>query len=192
VNPRLQSLQPYPFENCTVCSRAWSRTGGLHTSVWASASRDTDAGADQARIVGEPREARRLPSTAGGDALRQAIADWLVLRYGCVRSTGRPRCCRSTARARRCLPLRQTVVDPDATMPWWSAPPLLSDLRGRGTARRRASALREHPRRTWICGRLCFDSEDVGAGRSCSTSARRATRPERCSALRVEGNFRAC
>ncbi len=83
MNPDLQKLQPYPFQ----------RLAALFGEV--SPSRDHAA---ISLSIGEPRHATpqfirdaltanldglaNYPTTAGGDALRNAIAGWLSTRYG--------------------------------------------------------------------------------------------------------------
>jgi N-succinyldiaminopimelate aminotransferase len=82
VNPRLAQLQPYPFE----------RLRALFASVQAPARTPIRLS------IGEPQHPTpslildalthhldglaTYPTTAGADALREAIADWFVRRYG--------------------------------------------------------------------------------------------------------------
>lgn len=83
VNPRLQSLQPYPFEKLRHLFQGLAPAPGLKPIRLS---------------IGEPQHATpafikdvlvenlaglaSYPLTAGSDALRQGIADWIGRRYG--------------------------------------------------------------------------------------------------------------
>jgi len=82
MNPRLQSLQPYPFEKLRELFAGTAPDPALpHISLGIGEPRHpTPEFIKQALAESLPKLAS-YPPTAGGDALRQAIADWLVRRY---------------------------------------------------------------------------------------------------------------
>ena len=145
MNPLLARLHPYPFE----------RLRALHRDIAPNpAYRPINLG------IGEPQHPTpalikqalianlgglaSYPATAGEPALREAIAALDRSAATASRSTRRRRCCRSTARARRCSRSRRRSIDPtrpgaDRRLP----ESVLSDLRRRGAARRRADRVRQ-------------------------------------------------
>jgi len=137
VNPRLQSLQPYPFEKLRSLFEGVKPNPGLaHISLGIGEPQHSTPDLIKRALSGSLAKLASYPPTAGGDPLRQAIADWLVLRYGLRSIDSKTEVLRSTARARRCSPLRRPSSTRNAAMPWWFAQSLLSDLRGCGAARR--------------------------------------------------------
>jgi len=83
LNPRLASLHPYPFEKLRELFAGVTPTSSLpHISLGIGEPRHpTPEFIKRALIESLPKLAS-YPPTAGGDALRQAIADWLIRRYG--------------------------------------------------------------------------------------------------------------
>jgi len=83
LNPRLASLHPYPFEKLRELFAGVTPTPSLpHISLGIGEPRHpTPEFIKRALIESLPKLAS-YPPTAGGDVLRQAIADWLIRRYG--------------------------------------------------------------------------------------------------------------
>jgi N-succinyldiaminopimelate aminotransferase len=83
VNPRLQSLQPYPFEKLRNLFEGVKPNSGLaHISLGIGEPRHPTPELIKRALSESLARLAVYPPTAGGDALRQAIADWLVRRYG--------------------------------------------------------------------------------------------------------------
>jgi N-succinyldiaminopimelate aminotransferase len=83
VNPRLQSLQPYPFEKLRSLFEGVTPNPGLvHISLGIGEPRHPTPELIKRALSENLAKLAAYPPTTGGDALRQAIADWLVRRYG--------------------------------------------------------------------------------------------------------------
>jgi N-succinyldiaminopimelate aminotransferase len=82
MNPRLQSLQPYPFEKLRELFAAVRPDPGLsHISLGIGEPRHPSPDFIKRALSENLGKLAVYPPTAGGDALRQAIAEWLVRRY---------------------------------------------------------------------------------------------------------------
>jgi N-succinyldiaminopimelate aminotransferase len=82
MNPRLQSLQPYPFEKLRELFAGTAPDPGLpHISLGIGEPRHPTPDFIMRALSGSLEKLASYPATAGGDALRQAIADWLLRRY---------------------------------------------------------------------------------------------------------------
>jgi N-succinyldiaminopimelate aminotransferase len=82
MNPRLQSLQPYPFEKLRELFAGTAPDPGLpHISLGIGEPRHPTPDFIKRALSGSLEKLASYPATAGGDALRQAIADWLLRRY---------------------------------------------------------------------------------------------------------------
>jgi len=82
VNPRLQSLQPYPFEKLRSLFEGVKPNPGLaHISLGIGEPRHPTPELIKRALSENLAKLATYPPTAGGDALRQAIAEWLVRRY---------------------------------------------------------------------------------------------------------------
>jgi N-succinyldiaminopimelate aminotransferase len=82
MNPRLQLLQPYPFERLRELFAGTQPDPGLpHISLGIGEPRHPTPEFIKRALAGSLGKLASYPPTAGGDALRQAIADWLVRRY---------------------------------------------------------------------------------------------------------------
>ena len=83
VNPNLDKLQPYPFEKLRLLFRGLAPSAGLREIRLSigEPQHETPAFIKEALTAGLAGLAN-YPTTAGGDALRGAIAGWLERRYG--------------------------------------------------------------------------------------------------------------
>jgi len=82
MNPRLQSLQPYPFEKLHKLFAGVVPNPGLaHISLGIGEPRHPTPELVKRALSESLAKLAAYPPTAGGDALRQAIAEWLALRY---------------------------------------------------------------------------------------------------------------
>jgi N-succinyldiaminopimelate aminotransferase len=83
LNPRLASLQPYPFEKLRALFAGVAPSPTLsHISLGIGEPRHPTPDFIKRALAGSLSKLASYPPTAGGDALRQAVADWLVRRYG--------------------------------------------------------------------------------------------------------------
>ena len=83
MNPRLQSLQPYPFEKLRNLFEGVRPNPGLaHISLGIGEPRHPTPDFIKRALSESLAKLSSYPPTAGGDALREAIAAWLVKRYG--------------------------------------------------------------------------------------------------------------
>ncbi len=79
MNPRLQSLQPYPFEKLRGLFEGVKPNPALaHISLGIGEPRHPTPELIKRALSGSLAKLASYPPTAGGEALRQAIADWLV------------------------------------------------------------------------------------------------------------------
>jgi N-succinyldiaminopimelate aminotransferase len=82
MNPRLQLLQPYPFEKLRKLFEGVTPHPALaHISLGIGEPRHPTPDFVKRALGDSLAKLASYPPTAGGDALRQAIADWLVQRY---------------------------------------------------------------------------------------------------------------
>jgi len=82
VNPRLQSLQPYPFEKLRSLFEGVTPIPGLaHISLGIGEPRHPTPELIKRALSENLAKLAAYPPTVGGDALRRAIAEWLVRRY---------------------------------------------------------------------------------------------------------------
>jgi N-succinyldiaminopimelate aminotransferase len=83
MNPRLQSLHPYPFERLRELFAGVAPNPALpHISLGIGEPRHPTPDFIKRALSESLSKLSSYPPTAGGDALRQAIADWLARRYG--------------------------------------------------------------------------------------------------------------
>jgi len=83
MNPRLQSLQPYPFEKLSELFAPAKPNPALpHISLGIGEPRHPTPDFIKRVLSESLAKLSSYPPTAGGDALRQAIAAWLAKRYG--------------------------------------------------------------------------------------------------------------
>jgi N-succinyldiaminopimelate aminotransferase len=82
MNPRLQSLQPYPFERLRELFAGVRPNPALqHISLGIGEPRHPTPDFIKRALAESLGKLASYPPTAGGDALRQAVADWLIRRY---------------------------------------------------------------------------------------------------------------
>ena len=82
MNPRLQSLQPYPFERLRQLFAGVVPDPGLpHISLGIGEPRHPTPEFIKRALSDNLGKLASYPATAGGEELRQAIAEWLVRRY---------------------------------------------------------------------------------------------------------------
>jgi len=82
MNPRLQLLQPYPFEKLRELFAGVTPDPSLsHISLGIGEPRHPTPEFIKRALSESLPKLASYPPTAGGDALRQAIAAWLVRRY---------------------------------------------------------------------------------------------------------------
>lgn len=83
MNPRLASLQPYPFEKLRALFAGVAPSPSLpHISLGIGEPRHPTPDFIKRALSESLSKLASYPPTAGGEPLRQAIADWLVRRYG--------------------------------------------------------------------------------------------------------------
>ncbi len=83
MNPRLQSLQPYPFEKLHKLFEGVKPNPALaHVSLGIGEPRHPTPEFIKRALSQNLAKLASYPPTAGSDALRQAIAEWLMRRYG--------------------------------------------------------------------------------------------------------------
>lgn len=82
MNPRLELLQPYPFEKLRALFAGVTTSPSLsHISLGIGEPRHPTPEFIKRALTGSLSKLASYPPTAGGEALRQAIADWLARRY---------------------------------------------------------------------------------------------------------------
>ncbi len=82
MNPRLQSLQTYPFEKLRkLFADVVPNQGLAHISLGIGEPRHPTPELIKRALSESLAKLAAYPPTAGGDALRQAIAEWLARRY---------------------------------------------------------------------------------------------------------------
>jgi len=113
VNPRLQSLQPYPFEKLRSLFEDVKPNPGLaHISLGIGEPRHPTPELIKRALSGNLAKLAAYPPTAGGDALRQAIAEWLVRRYGLRAIDWKTEVLPVNGSREALFAFAQTVVDP--------------------------------------------------------------------------------
>jgi N-succinyldiaminopimelate aminotransferase len=114
VNPRLQSLQPYPFEKLRSLFESVEPTPKLaHISLGIGEPRHPTPELIKRALSENLAKLAAYPPTAGGDALRQAIADWLSLRYGLRAIDWKTEVLPVNGTREALFAFAQTVVDPE-------------------------------------------------------------------------------
>ena len=113
MNPRLQSLQPYPFEKLRNLFEDVKPNPGLaHISLGIGEPRHPTPELIKRALSGNLAKLAAYPPTAGGDALRQAIAEWLVRRYGLRAIDWKTEVLPVNGSREALFAFAQTVVDP--------------------------------------------------------------------------------
>jgi len=113
VNPRLQSLQPYPFEKLRGLFEGAKPNPGLaHISLGIGEPRHPTPELIKRALSENLAKLAAYPPTAGGDPLRQAIAEWLVRRYGLRAIDWKTEVLPVNGSREALFAFAQTVVDP--------------------------------------------------------------------------------
>ncbi len=113
MNSRLQSLQPYPFERLSSLFEGVEPNPGLaHISLGIGEPRHPTPELIKRALSENLAKLAAYPPTAGGDALRQAIADWLVRRYGLPVIDWKTEVLPVNGSREALFAFAQTVVDP--------------------------------------------------------------------------------
>ncbi len=113
MNPRLQSLQPYPFEKLRSLFEGVRPNPGLvQISLGIGEPRHPTPELIKRALSENLAKLAAYPPTAGGEALRQAIADWLVRRYGLRAIDWKTEVLPVNGSREALFAFAQTVVDP--------------------------------------------------------------------------------
>ena len=113
MNPRLQSLQPYPFEKLRILFEGVRPNPGLvQISLGIGEPRHPTPELIKRALSENLAKLAAYPPTAGGEALRQAIADWLVRRYGLRAIDWKTEVLPVNGSREALFAFAQTVVDP--------------------------------------------------------------------------------
>jgi len=113
VNHRLQSLQPYPFEKLRSLFEGVKPNPGLaHISLGIGEPRHPTPELIKRALSENLAKLAAYPPTAGGDALRQAIAEWLVRRYALRAIDWKTEVLPVNGSREALFAFAQTVVDP--------------------------------------------------------------------------------
>ncbi|HMH17844.1 MAG TPA: aminotransferase class I/II-fold pyridoxal phosphate-dependent enzyme, partial [Burkholderiales bacterium] len=114
MNPRLQSLQPYPFEKLRRLFEGVTPNPGLaHISLGIGEPRHPTPDLIKRALSENLAKLSAYPPTAGGDALRQAIAEWLVRRYDLRAIDWKTEVLPVNGSREALFAFAQTVVDPE-------------------------------------------------------------------------------
>jgi N-succinyldiaminopimelate aminotransferase len=113
VNHRLHSLQPYPFEKLRSLFEGVKPNPGLaHISLGIGEPRHPTPELIKRALSENLAKLAAYPPTAGGDALRQAIAEWLVRRYALRAIDWKTEVLPVNGSREALFAFAQTVVDP--------------------------------------------------------------------------------
>jgi len=115
MNPRLQALQPYPFEKLRALFAGVTPNPALAPiSLGIGEPRHPTPDLIKLALTENLAKLAAYPPTAGSDALRQAIAAWLKRRYGLDAIDGRTEVLPVNGSREALFAFAQTVIDPDA------------------------------------------------------------------------------
>ena len=113
MNPRLQSLQPYPFEKLRKLFEDVAPNPALaHISLGIGEPRHPTPELIKRALTESLAKLASYPPTAGGDALRQSIAAWLMRRYGLRSIDWKTEVLPVNGSREALFAFAQTVVDP--------------------------------------------------------------------------------
>jgi N-succinyldiaminopimelate aminotransferase len=183
VNPHLSKLQPYPFEKLRQLFRrhhADPQQREIRLSI-GEPQHETPAFIKDALTAGLAGLAN-YPTTLGSSDLRRSIAAWLERRYGCDGIDPETQVIPVNGSREALFAFAQTIIDPSrGYTPLVVSPnPFYQIYEGA------AYLAGAEPRflNTLPANDYAFDfatlSEAEWRACSCSSSARRATRPARC------------
>ncbi len=118
MNPRLASLQPYPFEKLRQLFACVTPDPSLaHISLGIGEPRHPTPDFIKRALTESLSKLANYPPTAGGEALRKAIADWLVRRYGLRSIDWRTEVLPVNGSREALFAFAQTVLDPTREEP---------------------------------------------------------------------------
>ncbi len=118
MNPRLASLQPYPFEKLRQLFASVTPDPSLaHISLGIGEPRHPTPDFIKRALTESLSKLANYPPTAGGEALRKAIADWLVRRYGLRSIDWRTEVLPVNGSREALFAFAQTVLDPTREEP---------------------------------------------------------------------------
>ena len=113
MNPRLASLRPYPFEKLrALFAGVVPRASLPHVSLGIGEPRHPTPEFIKRALTESLPKLASYPPTAGSEALRQAIADWLVRRYGLRAIDWRSEVLPVNGSREALFAFAQTVLDP--------------------------------------------------------------------------------
>ena len=113
MNPRLHSLQPYPFEKLRkLFADVVPYPELAHISLGIGEPRHPTPDLIKRALSESLAKLAAYPPTAGGDALRQAIAEWLARRYRLRSIDWRTEVLPVNGSREALFAFAQTVVDP--------------------------------------------------------------------------------
>jgi N-succinyldiaminopimelate aminotransferase len=113
MNPRLQSLQPYPFEKLRSLFEGVRPNPELaHISLGIGEPRHPTPELIKRALSENLAKLAGYPPTAGSDALRQAIAEWLVKRYSLRSIDWKTEVLPVNGSREALFAFAQTVIDP--------------------------------------------------------------------------------
>jgi N-succinyldiaminopimelate aminotransferase len=113
LNPRLRSLQPYPFEKLRQLFAGVTPNPSLpHISLGIGEPRHPTPEFIKRALTESLGKLASYPPTVGGDALRQAIAQWLARRYGLPRIDWKTEVLPVNGSREALFAFGQAVVDP--------------------------------------------------------------------------------
>jgi len=113
MNPRLRSLQPYPFEKLRKLFEGAAPNPSLpHISLGIGEPRHPTPELIKRALTEGLAKLATYPPTAGGDALRQSIAAWLARRYGLRSIDSKTEVLPVNGSREALFAFAQTVVDP--------------------------------------------------------------------------------
>jgi N-succinyldiaminopimelate aminotransferase len=114
MNPRLQTLQPYPFEKLRALFAGVVPNPSLpHISLGIGEPRHPTPDLVKHALSQSLAKLAAYPPTAGSDALRQAIAAWLSRRYGLNDIDWRHQVLPVNGSREALFAFAQTVIDPN-------------------------------------------------------------------------------
>jgi N-succinyldiaminopimelate aminotransferase len=115
MNPRLQALQPYPFEKLRVLFAGATPNPALAPiSLGIGEPRHPTPELIKRALSENLAKLAAYPPTAGSDALRQSIAEWLQRRYAPGPIDWRTEVLPVNGSREALFAFAQTVIDPDA------------------------------------------------------------------------------
>lgn len=113
VNPRLDSLQPYPFEKLRALFKDVTPPAGLKPiSFGIGEPKHPTPALIRDAVVAALDGLAAYPATAGSEALRSAIARWIEHRYGLPAIDPATQVLPASGSREALFALAQTVIDP--------------------------------------------------------------------------------